>query len=87
MSRLSVLLLSSIIVFAAGCTKPETVKQVQRPDCVFPDNPSEAAPDWVCIEQAEGMTVGAVGIYEKSGAGVQFMKDQAVASARVWTHR
>lgn len=85
MSKLSVLLVSSMVaVGLSGCTGgPTSVVKPTRPDCVFPDNPGEAAPDWVCTEQAEGVTVGAVGTYEKSGAGVQFMKDQAVASARV----
>jgi len=83
MSKLTVLLISTVVaVGLSGCTKKDLVKE-SRPDCVFPDNPSEAAPDWVCLEQAEGVTVAAVGTYEKSGAGVQFMKDQAVASARV----
>lgn len=82
MSKLSMFLVAAAISAAlSGCggSKPVAVK----PDCNFPDNPSEAAPDWICTEQAEGVTVGAVGTYEKSAAGVQFMKDQAVAAARV----
>jgi hypothetical protein len=31
----------------------------------------------------EGVAVSAVGIYEKTAAGIQFQKDQATASARV----
>lgn len=87
MSKLALLLITTAVAAAlSGCmgggAGSPNVKQA-RPDCVFPDNPSEAAPDWVCTEQAEGMTEGSVGTYEKSGAGVQFMKDQAIASARV----
>lgn len=82
MSKFTSLSLAALMVSAlAGCASNAPV--AKTPDCVFPDNPSEAAPDWVCTEQAEGITVGAVGIAEKSNAGVQFMKDQAVAAARV----
>lgn len=84
MSKLLVLLASTAVVFALpGCSSNPPAKEEVVLDCVFPDNPTEAAPDWICTEQAEGLTVGAVGTYEKSGAGVQFMKDQAIASARV----
>ena len=81
MSKLALLLVAGAIALT-GCTDKKLVKE-SRPDCVFPDNSSEAAPDWICTEQAEGITVGAVGIYEKTAAGVQFQKDQAVAAGRV----
>lgn len=54
-----------------------------RPECVFPDSPNEAAPNWVCDEPIGGVSVSAVGAYEKSAAGVAFQKDQAIAAARV----
>ncbi len=52
-------------------------------ECVFPDAPQEAAPGWVCDAPVEGVAVSAVGAYEKTGAGVSFQKDQAMADARV----
>ena len=52
-------------------------------DCVFPDAPREAAPGWVCDAPVEGVAVSSVGVYEKTGAGVSFQKDQAMADARV----
>jgi hypothetical protein len=51
-------------------------------DCVFP-NSNKAAPTWVCDAPVEGVEVGAVGSYERSAAGVAFMKQMAAISARV----
>jgi len=50
-------------------------------DCVFPDT-NVPAPGWVCDEPVPGLDVQAVGIAEKSKAGVSFMKDMAAADAR-----
>ena len=50
-------------------------------DCVFPDT-AIAAPGWVCDEPVPGLDVQAVGIAEKSSAGISFMKDMAAADAR-----
>ncbi len=62
----------------AGCaTKPPA------PECVFPDAPQSAAPNWVCDAPVEGVAVSATGSYEPSKAGASFMKDQATAAARV----
>ena len=86
MSKLTLLLVTTAVAAAlSGCVGggASPIVKAAVPDCVFPDNPSEAAPDWVCTHSAEGLTVGAVGIYEKTGAGAQFQSDQAIASARV----
>jgi hypothetical protein len=58
-------------------------KQAAVPDCTFPDAPTVAAPGWVCDEPVEGLAVSAVGSADKSGAGINFMKQQASAAARV----
>ncbi len=82
----SVSILAAMIATASllGCGNlPKEVKQAKRAECVFPDAPDTAAPGWVCDEPVEGVDVYAVGTYEKTGAGLQFQKDQAVASARV----
>lgn len=50
-------------------------------DCVFP-NTEQAAPTWVCDEPVEGLELQAVGIAEKSDAGISYMKDLAAADAR-----
>lgn len=50
-------------------------------DCVFP-NTDVRAPGWVCDQPAPGLDVQAVGIAEKSAAGISFMKDIAAADAR-----
>ena len=64
---------------AAQATTPANDKQAA--DCVFPYN-SEAAPAWVCDALVEGVEVSAVGSFEKSIAGENFMKQMAAASAR-----
>lgn len=64
---------------SSGGVKAPTAKV---PDCVWPTT-NQAAPGWTCDEPVEGVEVAAVGIYEKSAAGLQFQKDQAAAAARV----
>lgn len=62
----------------AGCAGKPTVA-----DCTWPDAPTVGAPGWVCDEPVEGVEVSAVGSFEKSAAGHNFMKQQAAARARV----
>ncbi|MFA6120234.1 MAG: LPP20 family lipoprotein [Sideroxydans sp.] len=64
-----------------GCSSPPPPK-VAAPECVFP-NSTSAAPGWVCDMPVEGASVTAVGISAKSNAGVAFMKQMAMADARV----
>jgi hypothetical protein len=71
--------------FLVACaTKDDALKpQVAAPlKCSWPGTTQEA-PSWTCDSPVEGVAVSAVGIYEKSAAGLQFQKDQATASARV----
>ena len=70
------------ILALTACGSEESVKTAVA-DCVFPDSPSEAAPNWVCDEPVEGISVSAVGIAEKSAAGHSFMKNMAATDARV----
>jgi hypothetical protein len=64
----------------SGCgSKPSGVVT----ECAFPDSPSDPAPLWICDAPVDGVAVGAMGSFEKSGAGVAFMRDQATASARL----
>lgn len=87
MNHLKLALLSSAFALAlTGCEGSSPVKSIMSKtvaDCVFPDSPSDAAPAWVCDAPVEGVSVSAVGSHEKSAAGMQFMKDQATAHARV----
>ena len=64
----------------AGCGN--NVKE-EVADCVFPDAPSTAAPEWICDGPVEGVEVSAVGSAQKSGAGHSFMKQMAATDARV----
>jgi hypothetical protein len=70
------------VLLSACAAKQEVVKEAV-PDCTFPDSPTVAAPGWVCDEPVPGIDVSAVGSAAKSGAGNDFMKQQAAASARV----
>lgn len=86
-SKTRIALVSALSAVAlAGCfggkeaAKPGPEKVVE---CAFPDVPGAAAPLWVCDAPVEGVAVSAVGSHNKSAAGIQFMKDQAAASARV----
>ena len=85
MSKKRVVLLSTLLAVAlAGCGGDKNVVKLGKPEaCVFPDAPKHTAPAWVCDTPVEGLAVSAVGAHEKSAAGPAFMKDQAVASARV----
>lgn len=71
-------------VFVASCASKDALKpQVAAPlKCSWPGTTQEA-PSWTCDLPVEGVSVSAVGIYDKTAAGIQFQKDQATASARV----
>lgn len=77
LAGVSALALSLTACFGGGS------KQAAVPDCTFPDAPAAPAPGWVCDEPVEGLSVSAVGSADKSGAGINFMKQQATAAARV----
>lgn len=83
------LLASTMAITLAGCMGGDSnpiktvVQSAAAPECAFHDAPGHAAPLWVCDAPVEGVSVQAIGSHEKSAAGMQFMKDQAAASARV----
>lgn len=52
-------------------------------DCEWPDAPGNAAPGWICDEPVEGLEISATGTARQSAAGINFMKNQAAAAARV----
>lgn len=81
----SVVIASAIVVGLVGCqTAPKDSKPAKlQVQCVFPDAQDTLAPGWICDEPVEGIDVYAVGIYEKTAAGLQFQKDQAAAAGRV----
>ncbi len=64
-----------------GCSKKEEVKESAAADCVFPGTEA-VAPGWVCHEEVPGLEIQALGIAEKSAAGISFMTDMAAADAR-----
>ena len=76
--------LASLLAGCAGLTggSDKSQPKVAAAACVWPGT-SQTAPGWTCDEPVEGVEVSAVGIYEKTAAGLQFQKDQATAAARV----
>ena len=61
-------------------------KEIPEPsvaDCTYPDANTQVAPGWVCDEPIPGVELSAVGFAKKSSAGFSFMKQMAVADARV----
>lgn len=82
----TVLAVSAVAAVLTGCATPKDAPKPQAKvplQCTFPDAQETLAPGWVCDEPVEGVDVYAVGVYEKTAAGLQFQKDQATASARV----
>ncbi|MCE2681038.1 MAG: LPP20 family lipoprotein [Burkholderiales bacterium] len=76
--------LASLLAGCAGLTggSDKSQPKVAAAACVWPGT-SQTAPGWTCDEPVEGVEVSAVGIYEKTAAGLQFQKDQATAAARI----
>ncbi len=70
-----VMLAAAATLAACGETKPQAV------DCPYPGT-NQPAPAWVCGEAPEGAGLTAVGFADKSGAGMNFMKQMASAAAR-----
>lgn len=72
--------LAACALVLAGCAgKPREEAQA----CVFPENPTQAAPAWVCPPHPlAGQAVTGFGTYPRSAAGYQFSLDQAAAKAR-----
>ncbi|NOQ15950.1 MAG: hypothetical protein GQ581_02725 [Methyloprofundus sp.] len=76
----------TFVILAVGLTAcADNVKDTPVPapvpvaDCVFPNQ--QAAPGWICDEPLPGLDVQAVGVSEKSAAGVAYMKNIAKADA------
>lgn len=74
------LLISAVALGVTACST--AVKKDVIAECVFP-NSEKAAPLWVCDAPVDGVAVGATGSSPKTGAGIDFMKQQAATSARV----
>ncbi len=49
--------------------------------CLFP-NSRKRAPSWICNAQDSVLSLAAVGSFDKSGAGIEFMEQMAAADAR-----
>lgn len=80
-----VLPLAILFAFLGGCaskTEPGNAAASALPACVWPGT-TQLAPGWTCDQPVDGIEVSAVGIYEKTAAGLQFQKDQAAAAGRV----
>ncbi|MEX1057968.1 MAG: LPP20 family lipoprotein [Natronospirillum sp.] len=75
---ISLLILPALLLAACG----GRVDSDAPPPCEYPGT-SERAPGWVCDQPVSHLELSAVGSYPQSGAGVDFMRQQAASSARV----
>ena len=83
MKRLiSISLASAVVLMFGGCASAPKNKLEAVAECVFP-NTTVQAPLWVCDAPIEGVEVAATGRAEKSGAGLEFMKQMGATAARV----
>ncbi|MCP5325358.1 MAG: LPP20 family lipoprotein [Oceanospirillaceae bacterium] len=81
MSMMRIAPVAALTLALAGCFGGETKTQVA--ECTYPDSAKDAAPGWICDQPVDGLEVSAVGYADKSGAGINFMKQQAATAARV----
>lgn len=81
--KLALSFVGAIAVIAlAACSGSRRQEAVA--DCVFPENPTQKAPAWVCPPHAvQGSRDTGLGVHPKSGAGYQFSFDQASVKARL----
>jgi hypothetical protein len=82
MRPLPKLILCAFAIAVAGCANKPRPAAVEA--CVFPENPVQAAPQWLCPPHAvEGSLAVGFGSHPRSAAGYQFSLDQASAKARL----
>ncbi len=79
-AMLAPLALALTAIALVGCGSKPPAQAIT--ECGYPDSPQDPAPLWVCDAPVDGVAVGAMGSFEKSAAGVAFVRDQATASAR-----
>ncbi len=78
------LTIAAMMLIITGCAgKDGIVEREIIDDCRFPDDGLTDAPVWICSETLENLKLSAVGNYEKTSAGLNFQKQQAMAAARV----
>jgi hypothetical protein len=80
--KLRSLFVASAATFLVACSSNEPMQQPVV-SCVFADGSNQPAPEWVCGAPVDGIDLSAVGYADKSGAGVNFMKQMAATAARV----
>ena len=71
------------IIFIAlnliACVEHQARPQNVLTTCVFPNH--QEAPGWICAEPVAGLDLQAVGIVDKSVAGLNYMRDMAKIAA------
>lgn len=78
-----VLLAVNLLVASCATNAKDNISVVASPvpDCVFP-NTEKPAPDWICDVPLPGLAMQAVGVAEKSKAGMSYMRDLAKLNAQ-----
>ena len=78
--KISVALSALLVLVACGSKK---VAEEKITECAFTDDGVTKAPLWVCTESLSNLKLSAVGTFDKTNAGLNFQKQQAIGSARV----
>lgn len=74
------LMLSVVLVLTACQSAPST--KLSYGQCYFPDEPTVAAPQWVCHVPVEGLMLQGVGFAPSMSSGMSMMIDTATLDAR-----
>lgn len=78
--------IASLVLFSlGGCASgpsEQAKPQANVQACVFPDDGTTLAPDWVCGAPYKNLKIFAVGSYERTKAGYEFQRTMAAAVAR-----
>lgn len=77
--KLSLIILAMNVASCTSNTKPDDLSASDN--CTFLDATHSKAPNWVCNASTYNLGIYAVGIAEKSKAGVSFMRNMAKSDA------
>ena len=77
--RLKFPILTVLVVNFLACAEQTVQPENTLPACVYPNR--QAAPSWVCGKPVLGVAIQAVGVADKSVAGLNYMQDMAKIAA------
>jgi len=77
--RLKFPILTVLVVNFLACAEQAVQPENALPACVYPNR--QAAPGWVCGKPVLGIAIQALGVADKSVAGINYMQDMAKIAA------